>query len=97
MTKVAPAQFRSTPLLRLVVCGAEMRHYNAGEDDVTKQDPLTKEEQTYSLFGGAVADWRLGPDGAGDGTGMVAKLYWDAQPIEYLLPAVVALLATLFL
>lgn len=39
-------------------------------------------------------DWRLGPDGADPNRSFVQKLYWDARPIEWLLPAVAAVAAS---
>lgn len=59
-----------------------------------KNDSIGSREQPYPLFAGATADWRLGPDGAGEGQSFVAKLYWDAQPGELALPGVVAVVAS---
>jgi hypothetical protein len=39
-------------------------------------------------------DWRLGPDGAGERRSFVAKLYWDARPIEWVVPAIAAATAS---
>ncbi len=43
-------------------------------------------EQRQALFGGAISDWRLGPDGEGEGRSFFQKLHWDVHPAELLLP-----------
>ncbi len=43
---------------------------------------------------GARIDWRLGPDGDAPQRSFVEKLYWDARPIEWIIPAVAAVTAS---
>ena len=52
-------------------------------------------EQT-ELYANAVTDWRLGEDEeAVKRSSFLQKLYWDARPVEYLLPYTISIFASI--